>query len=78
MGSLSGGQGTINIFINETAVHSNELAYNSVTDNQLRDLIGMGEKYKFDKMTKSRKRGFCGSFFSEMDSAPLKTPELYS
>ena len=24
-------------------------------------------------MTKSRKKGFCGSFFSEMESAPLKT-----
>jgi len=41
MASLSGGQGTINIFINETAVYSNELAYNSVTDDQLRDSIGM-------------------------------------
>ena len=42
MASLSGnGQGTINIFINGTAVYSNELAYGGVTDEQLRDKIGM-------------------------------------
>ena len=41
MASLSGGQGTINIFINGTAVYSNELAYGAVTDEQLRDVIGM-------------------------------------
>jgi len=41
MASLSGGQGTINIFINGTAVYSNELAYGAVNDEQLQDAIGM-------------------------------------
>jgi len=35
--------------------------------------LQLGKKYKFDKMTKSRKKGFCGSFFSEIESVPLKT-----